>query len=69
MNKSWQIYAMYIWDVEVPWREMSGFRNTLAHNYLGDIDSETVLSVVKNHLPQLIESVQAMLTTDGSNLN
>jgi uncharacterized protein with HEPN domain len=54
---------------QVPWREVSGFRNILVHNYLGDIDSETVLSVVKNHLPELTESVQNMLATDGSNLN
>ena len=54
---------------QVPWREVSGFRNILVHNYLGDIDSETVLSVVKNHLPELTESVQNMLATDGANLN
>jgi uncharacterized protein with HEPN domain len=54
---------------QVPWREVSGFRNILVHSYLGDIDSETVLSVVKNHLPELTESVQNMLATDGSNLN
>ena len=54
---------------QVPWREVSGFRNILLHNYLGDIDSETVLSVVKNHLPELTESVQNMLATDGANLN
>ena len=54
---------------QVPWREVSGFRNILVHNYLGDIDSETVLSVVKIHLPELTESVQNMLATDGANLN
>ena len=52
----------------VPWREVSGFRNILVHNYLGDIDSMTVLSVVKNHLPPLIDSVRAMLDADGQNL-
>jgi uncharacterized protein with HEPN domain len=30
----------------VPWHEVSGFRNILVHNYLGDIDSMTVLSIV-----------------------
>lgn len=50
---------------KVPWREVSGFRNILVHNYLGDIDSQTVLSVVKNHLPLLIDSVRAMLASDG----
>jgi uncharacterized protein with HEPN domain len=31
---------------EMPWKEISGFRNILVHNYLGDIDSQTVLLVV-----------------------
>jgi uncharacterized protein with HEPN domain len=26
----------------VPWREISGFRNILVHNYLGDIDVVTI---------------------------
>ncbi len=29
----------------IPWREISGFRNILAHNYLGNIDSLTVAAV------------------------
>ena len=53
----------------VPWREVSGFRNILVHNYLGDIDSMTVLSVLKNHLPNLIDSVKVMLISDGSSSN
>jgi uncharacterized protein with HEPN domain len=53
----------------VPWREVSGFRNILVHNYLGDIDSMTVLSVVKNHLPPLIVSVRAMPAADGQQFN
>jgi uncharacterized protein with HEPN domain len=53
----------------VPWREVSGFRNILVHNYLGDIDSMTVLLVVKNHLPPLIDSVRAMLASDGHQFN
>ena len=53
----------------VPWREVSGFRNILVHNYLGDVDSMTVLSVLKNHLPNLIDSVKVMLISDGSSSN
>lgn len=26
----------------IPWREISGFRNILVHNYLGDIDPLTI---------------------------
>jgi uncharacterized protein with HEPN domain len=53
----------------VPWHEVSGFRNILVHNYLGDIDSMTVLSIVKNHLPPLIDSVRAMLAADDQQFN
>ncbi|QIB66407.1 HepT-like ribonuclease domain-containing protein [Kineobactrum salinum] len=45
----------------VPWREISGFRNILVHNYLGTIDPLTVSSVVRTHLQALEESIKAML--------
>jgi uncharacterized protein with HEPN domain len=48
----------------IPWREISGFRNILVHNYLGDIDPLTVQSVVNVHLHPLVESVRAMLSND-----
>jgi uncharacterized protein with HEPN domain len=48
----------------IPWREISGFRNILVHNYLGDIDALTIQSVVNVHLPPLVESVRAMLSND-----
>jgi uncharacterized protein with HEPN domain len=45
----------------VPWKEISGFRNILVHNYLGDIDPITVKSVVEIHLPILEAAVRDML--------
>lgn len=45
----------------VPWREISGFRNILVHNYLGEIDSATVAAVVEKHLSGLERAVSAML--------
>lgn len=45
----------------IPWREISGFRNILVHNYLGDIDPITVESVITEHLEPLQRSVEAML--------
>lgn len=45
----------------VPWREISGFRNILVHNYLGEIDSATVAAVVQKHLDALALAVSAML--------
>jgi len=45
----------------IPWRQISGFRNILVHNYLGDIDPLTVAAVIETHLPSLEGCVQAML--------
>jgi uncharacterized protein with HEPN domain len=30
----------------IPWREISGFRNILVHNYLGDIDPLAISAVI-----------------------
>ncbi len=48
---------------DVPWREISGFRNILVHSYLGDIDSSTVATVVQQHLGALEAAARAMLQT------
>lgn len=47
----------------IPWREISGFRNILVHNYLGDIDPDTIALVIDKHLPPLETCVRAMLAT------
>jgi len=35
----------------IPWKEISGFRNILVHNYLGDIDALTIAKVIEEYLP------------------
>lgn len=45
----------------IPWRQISGFRNILVHDYLGDIDPETVLRVIREQLLPLEIAVRAML--------
>jgi len=45
----------------IPWKQVSGFRNILVPNYLGDIDAQTVLMVVEKQLPPLASAVRAML--------
>lgn len=45
----------------IPWREISGFRNILVHNYLGNIDPLTVAAVIDKHLQALEECIRAML--------
>lgn len=46
---------------DIPWREISGFRNILVHNYLGNIDPLTVASVVEKHLQPLEACIKEML--------
>ena len=36
---------------DILWKEISGFRNILVHNYLGDIDAKTVAAVVEHICP------------------
>ncbi|MDN5935177.1 MAG: DUF86 domain-containing protein [Nitrosospira sp.] len=50
---------------EIPWKEISGFRNILVYNYLGDIDAQTVMKVLQNDLPPLRSAVRGMLDADA----
>ena len=49
---------------KIPWREISGFRNVLVHNYLGEIDPIAIQAVVENELGPLVSCVQTMLAGD-----
>ena len=49
---------------QIPWRQISGFRNILVHNYLGEIDPLTVETVIERHLAPLEECIHAMLNDD-----
>lgn len=53
---------------EIPWKQISGFRNILVHNYLGEIDAQTVLAVVRENLPPLESAIRAMLADDGARM-
>ncbi|MCT8468453.1 DUF86 domain-containing protein [Chromohalobacter canadensis] len=48
---------------QIPWREISGFRNILVHNYLGNIDPLTVIKVMDQHLHPLEDCLKDMLET------
>lgn len=45
---------------DVPWREMVGTRNRVAHGYLG-IASDTVWSIISDDLPVLQTELEALL--------
>ena len=49
---------------EVDWRAISGFRNVLAHDYLGGIDLEQVWNAISYYLPELKASVQRLMEND-----
>lgn len=46
---------------EIPWRDVIGIRNHIAHGYF-DIDGDIVLDVVKNDLHPLLEAIEYFLT-------
>ena len=46
----------------IPWKQISGFRNILVHNYLGQIDPQTVQRVIDQHLGPLEAALQSMLS-------
>jgi uncharacterized protein with HEPN domain len=45
---------------ELPWTEMGGLRNRLAHAYF-DIDLDVLLDIVAKDLPPLVGQVEVML--------
>lgn len=47
---------------EIPWRDVIGLRNHIAHGYF-DIDGEIVFSVVKKDLAPLQEAVKYFIKT------
>jgi uncharacterized protein with HEPN domain len=40
----------------VPWKNISGFRNILVHDYLGEIDPHTVRKIIDMHLTSSLET-------------
>lgn len=46
---------------DIPWKDIRGFRNILVHDYLGNIDSHTIMNIIKSHLIPLKNAVSNML--------
>lgn len=45
---------------EIPWQQVAGFRNVLAHQYLG-VDLKLVWNVIEEHLPALRRATEILL--------
>lgn len=61
LTESSQRLSSEIKDTEpqIPWRELSGFRNVIVHGYLG-VDLGAVWLVVEQDLPALSDAVNRM---------
>ena len=46
---------------QINWKGISGFRNILVHDYLGDIDPGTVKKIISDYLPELDKTIKSIL--------
>ena len=51
---------------EIPWIQIAGTRNILAHQYLG-VDNELIWNIVELELPQLEQAIIQLASTYGIN--
>jgi uncharacterized protein with HEPN domain len=45
---------------EIPWRQIIGLRNVLAHEY-GEIKHERVFQIITQRIPALVEALEALV--------
>jgi uncharacterized protein with HEPN domain len=51
---------------EVPWREISAFRNVVVHDYLG-VELERIWDIIERDLPSLRKQIKSILDELGPN--
>ena len=45
----------------IAWKKISGFRNFLVHDYLGDINPEQIWVIIEKYLPELQDAMRREL--------
>ena len=45
----------------IDWKNIAGFRNIVVHDYLGEIDPQTIEKIIQTHLPLLKEAITQMV--------
>jgi uncharacterized protein with HEPN domain len=48
-------------EKQIPWIQIKGFRNMVAHDYFG-VDAEEVWQIIKNNLPELEKEINKILS-------
>jgi uncharacterized protein with HEPN domain len=51
---------------DIPWKQMSGMRNLLIHEYFG-VDIQTVWHTAKHHLPTLRKQLGELMSAVSAN--
>jgi len=51
-------------ETQIPWIQIKGFRNMVAHEYFG-VDAEEVWQIVHHHLPTLANQIRKILTINN----
>lgn len=50
---------------EIPWDEIAGMRDRLAHDYV-NVDLDILREVIHDHLPRLVRAIDRILSTEPS---
>ena len=53
--------SLLILRPEIPWPEMMGMRDHIAHGYF-DIDAELIYTTIKNDLPPLLDAIEFIIS-------
>ena len=53
--------VLNVWAFLVPWREVIGMRDKMAHHYF-DVDVEIVFDILRLDVPPLLDTIRQIIT-------